>query len=107
MSLPSPLRAPSLAAAPPAHLKGALSAWVPPTGKWRCWGGFKWRGPDTAGRHCYCYPGLVCKGKGEGRAPPGPTQQPGGLFINQESAPSWAHYQLSFLWHCRKMLISI
>ena len=38
---------------------------------------------------------------------PGPTQQPCGLFINQESAPSWAHYQLSFLWHCRKMLISI
>lgn len=43
--------------------------------------------------------GLVCKDsrKGhEGHAPPGPTQQPCGLFINQESAPNWAHYQLGF-----------
>lgn len=66
--------------------------------------------PAETGRDCYCHRGLVCEGSGEGhegRAPLGPTQQPCGLFINQESAPSWAHYQLSFSWHCWKMLISI
>lgn len=38
---------------------------------------------------------------------PAPLQKPCGLFINQESAPSWAHYQLSFSSPCWKMLISI
>lgn len=66
--------------------------------------------PATSGRDCDCSPGLACKGNGEcqeGRAPPGPALQPRGLFINQASAPSWARYQLSLSWHCRKMLISI
>lgn len=56
-------------------------------------------GPAAKGSSCYCYRGLVCKDsrKGhEGLAPPGPTQPPCGLFINQESAPNWAHYQLGF-----------
>lgn len=73
-------------------------------------GGSGWCGQASKGRGCYRFRGLVCRGSGEGHegpAPPGPTQQPCGLFINQESAPSWAHYQLSFLWHCRKTLISI
>jgi hypothetical protein len=37
---------------------------------------------------------------------PAPLKKPCSLFINQESAPSWAHYQPSFS-HCWKMLISI
>lgn len=80
------------------------SGCFPLASKWNWWWGIQGVWPNTQGR------GLVFQGSGEGQegpAPPGPTQQPCGLFINQESAPSWAHYQLSSLWHCRKTLISI
>lgn len=106
MSLPSPRRAPSLAAAPLAHLKGRSQPGYLPLAS-SVAGEFEWRGPDTAGQALLLLPRAGCKGQGEGPCPTRPHSAAGGLFINQESAPSWAHYQLNFLWHCRKMLISI